>query len=116
MNEESEIEQIFEDLPPKEAFLKLQPLAKDGNAIAQFYIAELYGLGDIGPRDDEKAFEWYEKSAKNNYFRAHHYLGVCLFNGIGCKINLGAARKHFKIAAAENFKPCLLYTSDAADE
>lgn len=52
------------------------PLAEKGHAIAQFNLALLYHSGSGISMDEKKALEWYEKSAKNGYYKAQEYMAV----------------------------------------
>ena len=52
------------------------PLAEKGHAIAQFNLALLYHSGSGISMDEKKAVEWYEKSAKNGYYKAQEYMAV----------------------------------------
>ena len=52
-------------------------------APAQFTLAWMYFNGIGVEKDEEKAFEWYEKSAKLNYIPAQLALAEMYSNGIG---------------------------------
>ena len=52
------------------------PLAEQGHPIAQFNLALLYHSGSGINLDESKALEWYEKSAKNGYYKAQEYMAV----------------------------------------
>jgi uncharacterized protein len=52
------------------------PLAEQGHPIAQFNLALLYHSGSGISLDESKAVEWYEKSAKNGYYKAQEYMAV----------------------------------------
>ena len=43
---------------------KLEKTAKQGNAEAQYNLGVIYHNGEGVPKDDAKAFHWYEKAAK----------------------------------------------------
>ncbi len=51
-----------------------QKLAKGGNAQAQYQLGSMYESGRGVAKDINKAREWYEKSAANNYSAARHRL------------------------------------------
>jgi len=58
------------------AVQKWGPLAEEGHAIAQFNLALLYHSGSGISLDEAKAVEWYEKSARNGYYKAQEYMAV----------------------------------------
>ena len=56
---------------------KWEPLAKQGDALAQFNLALLYHSGAGGVEaDEQKAVGWYHKAADNGYYYAQEYLAV----------------------------------------
>lgn len=60
---------------------KWQPLAKQGDAMAQFNLALLYHRGLGVPIDEAKAVAWYQKSAENGYSKAQEFLAVAYQEG-----------------------------------
>lgn len=61
----------------KTALQMWEPLAKQGDALAQFNLALLYHSGAGGvPADEQKAVGWYRKAADNGYYYAQEYLAV----------------------------------------
>ncbi len=63
------------------AVMAWQPLASQGDAAAQFNLALMYhrGLG-IAP-DEQKAVQWYHKSASNGYVKAQEFLAAAYREG-----------------------------------
>ncbi|CAI2161739.1 17054_t:CDS:2 [Funneliformis geosporum] len=61
---------------------------------------ECYELGRGVKKDEIKAFEYYQRSAKQGYFGAKFLLGYCHINGIGTKINKEKGFKLYDEAAA----------------
>ena len=60
------------------------PLAEQGNAEAQYYVARIYANGMNGvPEDYGKAAEWYERASKLNYAAATQELGYLYEIGLG---------------------------------
>lgn len=58
------------------AVQKWEPLAKQGNPLAQFNLALMYHSG-LGVKPDEmKALSWYHKAADNGYYIAQEYLAI----------------------------------------
>ena len=65
---------------------ELQKLAGSGDAKSQFELANHYRIGKIVPREPEKAFKWYLKSAKLGNTEAQNSVGACYAKGFGvCK-------------------------------
>ena len=58
----------------KTALQQWGPLAEKGHPIAQFNVALLYHSGSGVNRNEQKAVEWYIKSADNGYYKAQEYL------------------------------------------
>ena len=52
------------------------PLAEQGHPIAQFNLALLYHSGLGVELDEAAALKWYEKSARNGYYKAQEYMAV----------------------------------------
>ena len=53
------------------AYDVLLPLAEEGNATAQCYIASMYQAGLYVSLDSNKAIEWYLKAAEQNIKEGH---------------------------------------------
>ena len=68
--------------------------AEQGDAEAQFQLGTYYFFDD-----DEKAFEWFRKSAEQGHAAAHYNLHVCYGNGRGVAINLEKAFLHLTKSA-----------------
>lgn len=60
------------------------PLAEQGNAEAQYYVARIYanGMGGIEP-DYAQAAQWYQKAAQQEYGPAQQELGYLYEQGLG---------------------------------
>ncbi|MDH5324112.1 MAG: sel1 repeat family protein [Gammaproteobacteria bacterium] len=59
-----------------EAVKNWEPLAKKGDAMAQFNMALLYHSGSGVPMDEKKAVEWYQKAAQGGHPLAQEYLAA----------------------------------------
>ncbi|WP_410699486.1 tetratricopeptide repeat protein, partial [Chryseobacterium sp. SIMBA_028] len=70
-----------------------QPLAADGNAEAQFSLANMYGNGIGVAQDYKKAYELYEKAADQGYATAQYVLAYMFYHGIGVEQNEAEAFK-----------------------
>jgi TPR repeat protein len=60
----------------KTAVQMWEPLAKQGNPLAQFNMALLYHSGLGVEQDESMAVNWYHKAADNGYYMAQEYLAV----------------------------------------
>lgn len=58
------------------ALAELQPLAEQGDAEAQYNLANLYRDGRGVPRDNEKAADWYTRAAEGGSWWAAFDLGM----------------------------------------
>ncbi|MEG2359068.1 tetratricopeptide repeat protein, partial [Acinetobacter sp.] len=67
---------------------KLAKAVENNDAKAQHFLGSLYFSGKGGyDQDYKKAFEWYEKSAKNGFSKAQVALADMYLNGFGTKPN-----------------------------
>ena len=55
---------------------KLKAESRDGNAVAQYELAQLYFEGEALPKDMDKAIYWVSKSAEQGNPDAQHALGI----------------------------------------
>ncbi len=79
----------------------LGPLAKAGDAEAQYRLAGLYRAGRGVSRNPMLAAEWLKRAANQGYARAQHGLGSMYLNGWGVAVDLARARYWFEAAAAQ---------------
>jgi len=59
----------------QEAYTELWPAARSGNADAEELIGVMYAMGLGVPRDDQRAFEWYLRSAMKGHPGAQSGVG-----------------------------------------
>ena len=59
------------------------PLAKQGNARAQFFLGTMYDKGDGVPQDYKTAVKWYRLAAKQGNANAQTLLGTMYGQGKG---------------------------------
>lgn len=66
--------------------------------------------------DEERQFEYYEKSANFGHARGKLLVGWCLYNGKGTKVDIVEASKYYKAAAEAgddialcHYGHCMLY-------
>ena len=65
------------------ALREWQPLAKQGQAVAQYNLGLLYANGQGVPKDDAQARQWYEKAANQEHAGAQVNLGSLYDYGRG---------------------------------
>ncbi|HHI94435.1 MAG TPA: sel1 repeat family protein [Gammaproteobacteria bacterium] len=63
------------------AVVAWQPLASEGDAAAQFNLALMYHRGLGVATDEQKAVQWYKKSAANGYVKAQEFLAAAYREG-----------------------------------
>ena len=68
------------------------------------YIKKQQKMGEGVEKDEIKAFEYYKKSAENEYVDAQVYLGYCYDKGIGTEINKEKVFELYKIAAKKGHR------------
>ncbi|HRK97003.1 MAG TPA: tetratricopeptide repeat protein [Alphaproteobacteria bacterium] len=79
---------------------RLQQSADDGDAEAQYELAERYFRVE---KDDGQAFEWFKQAANQELAKAQHALGLCYFYGIGVEQNKEIAFEWCEKASRQNF-------------
>ncbi len=80
-----------------------QPLAEDGDAMAQFCVGRLYANGFGVPMNDDLALQWYGRAAEQGYSEAQFNLGLMHSNGWGVEMNDQEAAKWYRLAAEQGF-------------
>ncbi len=96
------------------ALKEFQPLAEQGNAIAQFHLGVMYANGRGVPKDDREAVKWFRKSVEQGYARAQFNLGFMYSGGRGVPQDEKEAAKWYRKAAeqglaAAQFRLGLIY-------
>lgn len=85
-------------------FNKILEKAKAGDSEAQTLVAAEYVLGNHAvPRNYKKAFEWFEKAAKQGNSDAQCQLGIFYYRGLGITKNFKKAFKWFKTATEKEW-------------
>ncbi|UFZ07651.1 trypsin-like serine protease [Bradyrhizobium ontarionense] len=85
------------------ALRRLTPLARKGDARAQFDLGFMSAFGWGQPRNPAEALAWYRKAADQGLAVAQHYLGIAYVNGEGVACDYGEAARWFTRAAAQGF-------------
>lgn len=86
------------------ALQELQPLARQGNANAQFKLAQMYRLGEGIPQDNAEAAKWYGRAAKQGDSISQYNLGRFYAMGEGVPKDVVMAYMWFNLAAASGFE------------
>ena len=81
------------------ALREWQPLAEQGNALAQYHVGMLYHKGRGVPQDDGQARKWYAKAAAQGQPKAQFSLGTLYFNGEGGSKDYQQALRWIRLAA-----------------
>jgi len=75
------------------------PLAKLGDAEAQYNLGVMYDQGACVDRDLTKAASWYRKAAEQGFTDAQTNLGMMYYRGEGVPGDRTEAAKWFQLAA-----------------
>jgi TPR repeat protein len=78
-----DVQQAFKDKNYQQAFKLLQPIAEQGDVVAQYNLAMMYAEGDGTEVNNEKAAHWYERAASSGHMRAQNNLGLRYHKGNG---------------------------------
>lgn len=81
------------------------PLAKQGDAIAQYHLGSMLAAGQGTPRNDEMAVRWLELAAHQDMVRAQHDLAKLLAGGRGRKADIETALGWYRRAATAGHGP-----------
>lgn len=65
--------------------------AQQGDAQAQYEVAEVYYFGVGASKEDAKALEWYQKAAEQGHVKAQNALARIYISGEGAAVNIKAA-------------------------
>lgn len=83
---------------------QFKEIAKQGDPVAQRYLARMYDKGQGGLKNYEKAVEWYKKAAKQNDAEAQFFLGIKYANGHGVPVDEKLAYTWFSIAFQNGYQ------------
>ena len=81
------------------AYAEFLPLAREGDAAAQYSLGNMYRRGLVVPPDDAEAVRWYRKSADQGNASAQYLLGVMYDGGRGVTENHSEAVRWYRKAA-----------------
>ncbi|MBT4701145.1 MAG: sel1 repeat family protein, partial [Rhodospirillaceae bacterium] len=82
---------------------KWEPLAKGGNASAQFNLGQMYRRGQGVKKNDKTAVKWYTIAAEQGQAIAQNNLANRYVRGQGVEPNIKAALKWYKRAADQGY-------------
>jgi TPR repeat protein len=88
------------------AMREWQPLAEQGDALAQYHVGLLYHKGRGVPQDDAQARKWYAKAAAQGQAKAQFSLGTLYFNGEGGPKDYQQALRWFRLGANQKDALC----------
>ncbi len=83
------------------ALREWRPLAKQGDADAQYNLGIMYERGQGVPQDDAEAVKWYCKAAEQGYASAQFNLGNMYGEGQGVPQDYAEAVKWYRRAAEQ---------------
>ena len=82
---------------------ELRPLAKQGDANAQYKLGFMYDKGLGVPQDYARAVEWYRKAAEQGVAGAQYNLGVMYYNGQGVPQDYAKAVEWYRKATEQGY-------------
>ena len=62
------------------ALREWQPLAEQGDAVAQFYLGLMYRKGQGVPQDEAAAAQWFRRAAEQGVAEAQNILGLLMYD------------------------------------
>lgn len=92
-NQMIQVEQLYKQKDFKAMLAILQPLAEQGDAIAQFLLGGMYEEGRGVKQDDFEAVKWYRKAAEQGDADAQALLGFAYLLGKGVQFNKSLAKE-----------------------
>lgn len=93
-----------------EAVKHWRPLAEQGNAKAQYYLASLYKLGYAVPQSDTEAVRWIRQSAELGHAQAQYLFGRVLLSGSdGVERDVEQGREWVLRAAEQGDRDALIF-------
>lgn len=88
------------------------PLAKNGDATAQFHMGELYASGRVIQQDLQQTVQWYLAAAEQGHAQAQANLGELYAKGRGIPQNYKKAMYWFSMAAKQGNSSAQLRMGD----
>lgn len=97
----AEARKVYRAEDYKRAMQLLLPLAQQGHANAQYYLARMYEKGEGVEKDEAKTLEWYRRSAEGGNPRAQYKLFAAYARGWGDVKKDEAQAQQWLIKSAE---------------
>lgn len=83
--------------------------AKQGDAEAQYTVANMHERGKGTGPDEQKALVWYQKAAEQGLDKAQYKIGYFHYKGLGVEKNLPEAIVWLRKAADQGYAPAQFY-------
>ena len=96
-----QVEQLYKQKDFKAMLAILQPLAEQGDAIAQSLLGSVYEEGQGVKQDYFEAVKWFRQAAEQGLARAQYNLGLMYDKGQGVKQDDVEAVKWYRQAAEQ---------------
>ena len=96
-----QVEQLYKQKDFKAMLAILQPLAEQGDAIAQSLLGSVYKEGQGVKQDYFEAVKWFRQAAEQGLARAQYNLGLMYDKGQGVKQDDVEAVKWYRQAAEQ---------------
>jgi len=100
--------QQYNDGKYKQAFNAFMPLAKKGNAKAQFYLGSMFYFGRGIDKNDFKAYTFFSLAANQHLPEAYNNMATCFFNGIGVAKDSQKGLTYLQMASLQGVPVALL--------
>ena len=93
---------LYDDKKYTAAVPKLKAAAEKGHKKAQYRLGRCYDKGHGVTQNDAQAFQWYSKSAAQEYAKAQYAVGKCYKDGKGVEKDRKKAVAWFSKAAKQD--------------
>ena len=91
-----EAQQLANEGRYQEARAILEPLAREGDAAAQYAMGIVYANGFGVPESKSTALDWFKQAASQDHGRALYHVGLYYDRGIGVAPNSFLALENYK--------------------
>lgn len=91
---------------------EIRLLAEEGDAGAQYRMAQLQLAGNGVEKDEAQGVEWLRKAAEQGVADAQFRFAFCLKKGVGCEPDAAGARQWLEAAARNGHKTAAAMTAD----
>ncbi|WP_369642041.1 tetratricopeptide repeat protein [Acidovorax sp. A79] len=98
-------EKFFHAGKYEEAYADYIVFARQGNALAQRVVGEMYFRGQGVPRSSEAAYQWNLRAAAQGDHLAQFSVGYFHENGLGTPKSIEQAREYYFLSAKQDYGP-----------